>query len=43
MTTPTTEQLAQWRTEFEAQLLPATEMTRDVFGKYCLNGLERQW
>lgn len=42
-TQPTPEQLAKWREEFEAQLLPATEMTRDVFGTYCLNGLERQW
>lgn len=41
MTTP--EQLAKWREEFEMQLLPATEMTRDAFGNYCLNGLEKQW
>lgn len=41
MTTP--EQLKQWREEFELQLLPATETTRDVMGKYCLNGLETQW
>lgn len=41
MTTP--EQLQAWRKEFEAQLLPATEMTLDVMGKYWLNGLETQW
>lgn len=41
MTTP--EQLAKYRQEFEMQLLPATEMTLDVMGKYHLNGLENQW
>lgn len=41
MTAP--EQKDQWRAEFESQLLPATEMTLDVFGKYCLSGLETQW